>query len=245
MIKNTLDAHCHIDMYKSPLKVAREIEESGVATIAVTNLPSHYEMARSRLVAFKRIRLALGLHPLMAGQHSGERQLFSRLAQDTAYLGEVGLDFSSEGLPTKCLQIESFRFVLSCIGDQHRFISIHSRGAESLVLELLSEYEIPQVVFHWYSGPISVCKSIIAAGHYFSINPAMVRSAKGRQLIQSMPASRVLTETDGPYLQVGQRPVNYADLVPLLTSLSDLFGVSPQDLQHQVTANFRNLMSPT
>ena len=61
-------------------------------------------------------------------------------------------------------------------------MSVHSRKAEKEVFELLQEYEIKNVIFHWYSGPLNLIDKIIDAGYYFSINEAMTVSISGRKL---------------------------------------------------------------
>ena len=57
-----------------------------------------------------------------------------------------------------------------------------------------------------YTGPLGVVDDALAAGMSFSINPAMVSSAKGRALLARIPRDRVLLETDGPYTRRGSRP---------------------------------------
>jgi len=59
-----IDTHCHIDIYNDPMAIALECERNGVVTIAMTNLPSHFEMGYSHLKNLSKVRLALGMHPL-------------------------------------------------------------------------------------------------------------------------------------------------------------------------------------
>ena len=110
-----LDTHCHIDLYPDPHAVAKEVERQGILTIAVTNLPSHFEMGQPHLRGFRRIRLALGLHPLMAEHHKKERSKFKQMLSRTSYIGEVGLDFSKvdeiqEALKSKVCNSFSVRY---------------------------------------------------------------------------------------------------------------------------------------
>ena len=216
-----IDTHCHLDLYRDPQRIAREMERRSVTTIAVTNLPSHFEIGYAHTRRFRRIRLAFGLHPLMTDRHSSaELKKFERLLTKTSYIGEVGLDYSREGKSTIKDQLRSFRFVLRAIGSTPRFLTLHSRGAEAEVLDLLKEYGIRGAVFHWYSGPLSLVDRLIDAGHFLSINPAMVRSNKGRQIVNRTPKERVLTETDGPHLRMGKRPANPSDVEAVLRFLA-------------------------
>src|SRR5689334_5266290 len=158
-----IDAHCHVDLYPDPLMEAKRAEAIGDVVIAVTNLPSHYALGKPHLAGMKRVRLALGLHPLMIAEHEGEVELFTKLAPSTNYIGEVGLDFSREGIKTRDIQLVAFKKVIESIQGRKKFISIHSRGAEPEVLELLEQSKISGAVFHWFSGRLEVLGQIASA----------------------------------------------------------------------------------
>lgn len=64
---------------------------------------------------------------------------------------------------------------------------------------LLKKYHIKNVIFHWYSGELSLVPDILDAGYYFSINEAMVSTLKGKNIIDNLPSDRMLTETDSPF----------------------------------------------
>ena len=148
---------------------------------------------------YKHIRLALGLHPLLASENKNELPLFNCLLDQTSYIGEIGLDFSKEGLSTKEDQISTLRKLLEKLEGRKKIISVHSRKAEKELFDLLCEYNINNVIFHWYSGPIDLIPSIISKGYYFSINEAMTISKNGPTIIKEIPRSRILTESDAPF----------------------------------------------
>lgn len=194
-----IDAHCHFDMMLQPETYIRYREEAGDIVIGMTNLPSHFQMGRPHLRGYKHIRLALGLHPLLATESKSEVMLFNRLVDQTSYIGEIGLDFSKEGLATKDEQVAVLRELLFAIRGKKKIVSVHSRKAEKELLALLCEYEIENVIFHWYSGPVDLIPAILEQGYYFSINEAMCLSKNGRAIIEKIPRERMLTETDAPY----------------------------------------------
>ena len=239
-----LDTHCHIDLYSDPIAIAKEVEKQEILTVAVTNLPSHFAMGQPHFRRFRQIRPALGLHPLMAEHHKKERSKFKQMLSSTSYIGEVGLDFSRMGRDTKGIQIESLKFVFKQIQNRQRFVSLHSRGAESTVLELLEEFNIQSAVFHWYSGSLTILDHAIRSGHYFSVNPAMVRSKKGRNIINRIPIDRTLTESDGPHVLLRNQPAKPTDIKSLLEELSVIWGISFQETEAQVTSNFMKLIIP-
>ena len=194
-----IDTHCHFDMMSQPEAYIRQKEQAGDIVIGMTNLPSHFEMGLPHVKRYKHIRLSLGLHPLLASENKNELPLFDSLLDQTSYIGEIGLDFSKEGLSTKEDQISTLRKLLEKLEGRKKIISVHSRKAEKELFDLLCEYNINNVIFHWYSGPIDLIPSIISKGYYFSINEAMTISKNGRTIIKEIPRSRILTESDAPF----------------------------------------------
>lgn len=194
-----IDTHCHFDMMSQPEAYIRQKEQAGDIVIGMTNLPSHFEMGLPHVKRYKHIRLALGLHPLLASENKNELPLFDSLLDQTSYIREIGLDFSKEGLSTKEDQISTLRKLLEKLEGRKKIISVHSRKAEKELFDLLCEYNINNVIFHWYSGPIDLMPSIIAKGYYFSVNEAMTVSKNGQNIIDRIPRDRILTESDAPY----------------------------------------------
>ena len=235
-----LDTHCHLDMYPKPTQIAEGARLAGIGTVAVTNLPSGFEKAYPYVGNVKGIKLALGLHPLHALEHAAQLERFAALVHKTCYIGEVGLDFSTEGLATKDLQLASFRYVLRTIHGRKRFLTVHSRRAETEVLQALAdEQHKDPIVFHWYSGTLRVLENALSQGHYFSVNPAMTESPHGRRIIEYLPRDRVLMESDGPFVQVTKRPALPQDVVIVQEYLCELW--KTDNAGKQLKKNFTDL----
>ena len=194
-----IDTQCHFDMMPNPEAYIRQKEDAGDIVIGMTNLPSHFQMGKPYLMHYKHIRLGLGLHPLLAAENKKELPLFKRLIDETSYIGEIGLDFSREGYASKEEQIKVLKEVLTTLRGKRKIVSVHSRRAEKELLGLLEEYDIENVIFHWYSGSASLIPAILDQGYYFSINEAMCSSLNGMAIIKKIPHDRILTETDAPY----------------------------------------------
>lgn len=199
-----IDTHCHFDMMPNPEAYISSKEKAGDIVIGMTNLPSHFHMGQPHLRGYKRIRLALGMHPLLAAGNRGELSLFKQLVDQTSYIGEIGLDFSREGKGSELEQKQVFREILSVLRGKNKIISVHSRRAEEEMLIQLKEFDIKNVIFHWYSGSVELIPEILARGYYFSINEAMCQSNNGRSIIEKIPRERILTETDAPYNERSQ-----------------------------------------
>lgn len=236
-----IDTHCHIDRFKDPSEIADNSEEKRILTIAVTNLPSHYEAGCEHVSKYEFVQLALGLHPLNAAKYTCEVDKFCELAPTADYIGEIGLDFSQEGQTTRNEQVAVFASILQTLQGSHKLITLHSRRAEAKVLEMLIEHGIGPVIFHWYSGGLRTLLSIIESGHYLSVNPAMTLSANGRSLIEQMPKDRVLTETDGPYVKCDRRPAVPCDVDVVLKYLSQLWEANKSEVEQKIESNYLRL----
>lgn len=240
-----IDAHCHVDLYARPTDIAQRAERAKVLTVMVTNLPTAFEKAYPYVKDFSQIRIALGLHPLLASQHAIERPRFQQLIDKTSYIGEVGLDFSGTGRETKVEQIKSFKFVLATIANRRKFVTVHSRRAESELLDILEDaaYSFP-VVFHWYSGPLNVLDRAVGSGHFFSINPAMAISPNGKKIIDRIPPNRVLTETDGPFVKIGSKIVEPSDVTFVEQYLASNWSMPNHSVRQTIRENFMSLVRP-
>lgn len=237
-----LDAHCHLDQYPDPLAVAMEARARGVFIVAVTNLPSHFVAGRAPTRELPGVRLALGLHPLAVGANERESKSFRQLLAHTSFVGEVGLDFSREGRGSREVQLRAFREVAAAIRDAGpKFITLHSRKAETAVLDVLQEFQVGPAVFHWFSGTRSTLVRVLDAGHYLSINPEMIRSRNGVDLVASMPLDKVLSESDGPYARHDSSPCKPWNVNAVEQHLAQAWGMTEAEVRSQVWRNFREL----
>lgn len=236
-----IDTHCHMDLYAEPSQVARDTLEARIETIAVTNLPSAFRRAYPFVGRTPGIHLALGMHPLVSAQHAREMPEFQRLCEITDYIGEIGLDFSPAGYATRVQQVETLRVVLRAIRGKGKVVTLHSRRAEAVVLSLLREEHADPVIFHWYTGPLRLVPEAVNAGHYFSVNPAMVLSPTANRIIAVIPPDRVLPETDGPFVQVQGQAARPTDVAIVEDYLASLWRVDRPAASAVLLSNFRRL----
>lgn len=240
-----LDTHCHIDQYSNPELVIRALDYTNIITIAVTNAPSYFERMYKKYSHEKHLRLALGIHPLFADKIIDlEWSIFKRCLPLTRFISEVGLDFSSIGIGTKDKQIRVFNRILDLVKGSDKILSIHSRQAEAEVLDLLQKHLASPAIFHWYSGNLTTLDALISKGHYCSINPAMINSQKGKKIIERIPKSKILVETDGPHVKTRiNLPVTPLEINQVYNYLSKLWGGTVETTCDQVYSNFLALLS--
>lgn len=122
-------------------------------------------------------------------------------------------------------------------------MSLHSRKAEKEILSLLIEKNIKSAIFHWYSGPLSLVDKIVEAGYYFSVNPAMVKSDSGRKIINRIPSNNLLTETDGPFIEVDGRQIKPTDVILVYQHCSRIWGKTIKEANLIISTNFQRLLS--
>lgn len=226
--RRLLDTHCHLDAFPDPLAVLRAATAAGVDVVAVTEDPGSYRLLRTRLGPRTAASLALGFHPLRVGSltpHDLAR--FLRLQPQVTWIGEIGLDFSPAGAPTKKQQLRAFDAILAEPIVARRPVTVHSRGAQDTVISRLARAQVPAIL-HWFTGSTRALHDAVEAGLWFSVNRAMTRSAKGTALLRRLPRDRVLLETDGPYCLDSGRPFAPVDLGRVVEDLALIWG-EPRD----------------
>ncbi len=236
-----VDTHCHLDRYRRPLDVLRAAKRAGVAVVAVTELPSAYQAITVKLGARPGVLPALGLHPLRAEKASPlELSLFHRLLARAEFVGEVGLDFSREGVASRRRQLHVFEALLAHSAIRSKVLTVHSRRAETETIERLAQARVAAVL-HWYSGPVKHIDRALDAGICFSVNPAMLRSPTGLRVLAAVPQDRILVETDGPYVRVGRGPVEPTDVPVVVAAIADRWGMTPTEAAEKIQNTFATL----
>jgi len=242
-----LDTHCHVDLYPDPVALVREIERRRVYTIAVTNTPSVFLRLCEIVGGARYVRTALGLHPELAVSRHRELPQFAILLPRTRYVGEVGLDYQTAVEAQRATQRRVLTTIIEqCDAAGGKVVTVHSRRAADDVVDAFGERFRGTYILHWYSGGVRALRRAVANGAYFSVNPAMVRSERGRSLIAEVPRERIVTETDGPFVTVGSstaaKAAVPADVRGVVTELGRLWGVDEDESRDIVIRNFSVLL---
>lgn len=184
----SLDAHAHLD----PARTTDELADSG-AVLAMT-----ISLDEAALVVGRRepnIAWGVGCHPRKPkSQESFGAERFRELAEQTAIVGEIGLDTGSR-VPLET-QLRTLRQALEVLSDLPRLVSIHSYRATGLVIQELRRRPIAAPVLHWWTGSAEETREAVALGCYFSIHSAVARHSRFRTVV---PPERVLLESDHGY----------------------------------------------
>lgn len=219
-----IDWHCHLDLYPNPLALLPLVAQKNTFTLAVTTSPRAWQATSKVLSSFSNIIVALGLHPEVVEQKKSEFGALIDLISETEYVGEVGIDGSTQNQKSMSMQEDIFRrAIIACEKYDGKIISIHSRNAATVVLDVLERHCMRSLpILHWFSGTSKEMSRAIALKCWFSVGPAMVAGAKGRLLAAQIPIDKILPETDGPFARYGEKPImpwEAMDIVPFLSSI--------------------------
>lgn len=185
------------------------------------------------------------MHPLHAASFTpADLARFLRLLPDASWIGEIGLDFSPAGRPARRAQLRIFEGILSDPRTTTLPLTIHSRGAERETIQQLAQARASRAILHWYTGPVELVEEAVGAGLWFSVNPAMITSARAQRLLREIPPYRVLLETDGPFTRHRGRPSRPSDLPALLPRLAALWSMDEDGARHRLNTNQAIFLPP-
>jgi TatD DNase family protein len=232
----SLDLHAHVETGID----ARELAILDSAVFAVTR---SLDEARDALGRQDSMTVwGVGCHPgLVGAQKSFSAEVFAELLDWTAFAGELGIDGKSR-VPID-LQQATFRAALTVLRNKPRITTIHSYAACQDVLDLLAEAQPLGAVLHWWLGSPAQTARAIELGCYFSVNASML---KRKELIESIPLERVLTETDHPFGdRAGGKNRRPGHVGNVERALAATHGATPDNIRHQVWRNLRTLAIDT
>jgi len=242
-----VDFHCHLDLYPDHEALIAECDREGVATLTVTTTPKAWPRNREMAVRSAHVRVALGLHPQLVAEREAEIALFERYLAEARYVGEVGLDAGPRFYASLQAQERVFERVLRASAEQGgKILTVHSVRSVGKVLDHI-ERSLPQdrgrVVLHWFTGTASEARRAVDLGCYFSVNSKMALSPKHRKIVAGLPADRLLTETDGPFVQIGGEPVRPKAVHRAVSEIAALHGVPDKEMAVLVIRNLRSLVT--
>lgn len=238
-----IDLHCHLDLYKDPHAIVERCSKLRLYVLSVTTVPSAFEGTIALTANTNRIRTALGLHPELAATRMHEIPLFERLVNRTRYVGEVGLDGSKDHRVSLDQQTVVLSDILKiCARAGGRIISLHSRGATGIILDLISTHMTAgKFILHWYLGNTRQVAHAAEMGCWFSVSPKMLTSSRGQAVAAAMPRDRVLPESDGPFSVVNGQPTCPWQAWSIVSFFANIWREPEKNVEAQLLSNFKTL----
>ena len=250
-----IDSHCHLDFpdFADELDaVIARAQAAGVARIVTisTRIKRHAEVL-AIAERFPDVYCSVGTHPHNAHEELdiGLDALIERSHHPKVVaIGEAGLDYHYDHSPRHA-QERSFRNHIAAARDTGLPLVIHSREADNDMARMLEEETgkgaFPAVL-HCFTGSRELAQRAIALGLFISFTGILTfkKSDELRTIAQSLPADRILVETDAPYLAPGRhrgRRNEPAFVVETAKVLAETRGVSLDEIARQTTENFFRL----
>lgn len=221
--------------------------QAEVATLTVTTTPKAWPRNREMAAQSRLVRVALGLHPQLVAERGVEVALFERYLPEARYIGEIGLDAGPRFYRSLKEQEQVLDRMLRASAEQGRKVAtLHSVRSVSKVLtalEFTRFIETSKAVLHWFTGTQAEARRAVEMGCYFSINAEMLRTERHRTLVASLPRDRLLTETDGPFVETPRGMVRPRDVKGTVVQLAEVFGFTAEDMRSGLISNLRELLN--
>ena len=206
-----IDSHAHLDGEKFADDRAAVVERALAAGVVkiITMGDSLESSARSVALTeeFESVYAAVGIHPEEAQPMTAatDDQLAAWAAQEKVVaIGEIGLDYYWEKDEEKrALQRAIFVRQLDLARQLRLPVCIHDREAHGDMMKILkTEGRGLRGVLHCYSGSWEMAAELLKGDWYFGIDGPLTykNAAKLPEIVQRLPAERILVETDSPYL---------------------------------------------
>ena len=206
-----IDSHAHLDGEKFADDRAAVVERALAAGVVkiITMGDSLESSARSVALTeeFESVYAAVGIHPEEAQPMTAATDdlLAAWAAQGKVVaIGEIGLDYYWEKDEEKrALQRTIFVRQLDLARQLRLPVCIHDREAHGDMMKILkTEGRGLRGVLHCYSGSWEMAAELLKGDWYFGIDGPLTykNAAKLPEIVQRLPAERILVETDSPYL---------------------------------------------
>ena len=257
-----VDSHAHLDgkQFDSDREqVIERAQAAGVQTmVAIGNGdgPEHVDCGIRLAEKYNFIYATLGIHPHEARlADEAAYQNMERLAKHPKVIawGEIGLDYYYDHSP-RDVQKEVFTRQMELAAASKLPIVIHCRPSEDSdnawgdCLLMMRELWAPNGlggILHCFTGTWPQAKSALDMGFMISFagNVTFPKAQQIRDAALRIPLERMLIETDSPYLA----PVPHrgkrnepAFVKETARKLSELRGLTPEELGEQTSRNFYN-----
>ncbi|MFA5308168.1 MAG: TatD family hydrolase [Dehalococcoidales bacterium] len=242
-----IDTHAHLDEIEDLDVVLSEAKEAGLTGIIAVgqDLASNVKTLEIAAGYPGFVYPALGLHPwnIKESEIGASLDFIRENIAKAVAVGEVGLDYHKRvrAAADKDLQKRVLRELLRIAAEHDKPALMHTRYAWRDAYDLVREAGLKKAVFHWYTGPSSVLRDIVASGCYISVTPAIEYHEEHRRAVKETPLAQLLLETDSPVTygrgREGEFKATPADAARSLRGAAALKGISEAELGAKTAEN--------
>ena len=254
-----IDAHCHITGDEFDEKggidgVLERARANGVHKIVCSGFDLASSIrAKDLAEKYEDVYFCAGFHPSELNKcKDGDLEQIKSLCQrkKCVAVGEIGLDYHFEDNPSPEVQRSLFLQQLVIADELGLPVVIHSRdSAQETLLLLQNNKELLKKggLMHCYSYSPEMADEFLKLGLHFSFGgPATFKNAKKVwDSVQRIPAHRILSETDCPYLTPvpfrGEFPNEPKNVQYVVERLAELKGCTVEEMATQIEKNTKEL----
>lgn len=158
---------------------------------------------------YENVYAIVGVHPEHAGSYSEEIEAkIEKLTEEekTVAIGEIGLDYHYDDMPSKEVQRRVFIFQLELAKKLQLPVVIHSRDAKQETFDILKAHKEKdqnfRCILHCYSGGVELMREYMKLGFFISLGGVTTfKNARiPKEVAKEVPIERLLLETDCPYM---------------------------------------------
>ncbi len=238
-----VDAHCHLnfEQYNGDREelIKRSKEKLEFVAVPGVNRENNTEVLELQREHPDFVAANLGLHPTYTDSFEEVEEIKEQIRdEDPAAIGEIGLDHHHVTDEEERKQQEKvFREFLKLAEELGKPVVVHSREAEGEAVDIISEYELPEVMLHCFNGsPELAEKAVEEHGMKIGVTTQVLYSSRVQSIVEEISVEDMLLETDSPYLYRGERnkPVNVLESAE---KVSDIKGVSREKVVQETTRN--------
>lgn len=248
-----IDTHAHYDDEQFDAdreSLLAQMQDAGIGLIvnAGSTVPS-WDKIIKLTEEYPFLYGAIGVHPDEVGALDEEQ--FARMSalldqEKIIALGEIGLDYYWDN-ESHDLQKKWFIRQLELAREKNMPVIIHSREAAADTMEIMKQYAAGmRAVIHCYSYSVEMAKEYVKMGYSIGVGGVVTfkNAKKLKQVVQEIPLSSIVLETDCPYLA----PVPYRGkrncslyLPYVAEQIAELKGVTVEEVKRQTEINSREL----
>ncbi len=250
-----VDSHCHLDFPdfdgELPDIIARARSAGVTRMVTICTRLRHEPRVRAIAEAYEGVYYAAGTHPMSAAEEPmvtvAELVALARHPKFVA-IGETGLDYHYTAQSAE-VQATSLRLHIEAAQETGLPLIIHARAADKDMARILADgmaIRPYSCVMHCFSSGAALAQAALDMGFYLSMSgiATFPKSSELRTIFSAAPISRVLLETDSPYL--APMPHRGKRNEPAYTAFTaktgaQIFGVSEAEFAAITSANFDRL----
>ena len=206
---NLFDTHAHVDdkaFDADREELLRALPEQGIALLMNPGCSLASSRAACDLAEkYDYIYAAVGSHPDAADEVNQETleayRMLCKQNSKVKAIGEIGLDYHYEDIPRE-IQLRAFRDQMALARELNLPVIVHEREAHEDGMAVVREFPEVTGVFHCYSGSAEMARQLVKLGWYIGFTGVLTfkNARKALEVAQSIDLSRIVLETDCPYM---------------------------------------------